>query len=72
MADVIINPGVEQYQAARLRALSGGPEPAGHPSVRGNTIKGGLNGKHVIEFVRDGKLHILHATKGWRVKREAA
>ena len=72
MTDTIISPGVEQYQAAQLRALSGGSKPAGHPSVRGNTIKGGLNGKHVVEFSGDGKVHILHATKGWRVKREAA
>lgn len=68
----IINPGVERFQAAKLRALSGGTPPAGHISKRGNTIKGGLNGKHVVEFVRNGKVHILHATKGWRVKREAA
>lgn len=72
MADIIINPGVEQHEAAKLRALTGGTPPAGHLSVRGNTVKGGLNGKHVVEFVRDGKIHILHATKGWRAKREAA
>lgn len=63
----IMNPGVARFNACRLV----GQRVAGRISDRGNIVKGGDRGRHIREVRKGDTVFTLHATKGWRVKREA-